>query len=172
MEFAENLALDHKFQKDLGMQLQEAPSEGGFHYVNAKKTNVIADGDEDSIDDWEKYMSAPDRNKDNDSRFAVGYTRVQLESNAHFSGIPVNTNMSSVHVPTNVFDGGQERHLCVTLLSHSPKFHLLSQIPRWSTRSSGRAGWTACSWTTTTATRRSLGSTLAALRASCASIRP
>ena len=28
-----------------------------------------------------------------------------LEANSHFSGIPVNTSSSSVHVPTNVFDG-------------------------------------------------------------------
>ena len=28
-----------------------------------------------------------------------------MEDNKYFSGIPVNTNMSTVHVPTNVFDG-------------------------------------------------------------------
>ena len=28
-----------------------------------------------------------------------------MEPNKYFSGIPVNTNESSVHVPTNVFDG-------------------------------------------------------------------
>jgi hypothetical protein len=30
-----------------------------------------------------------------------------LESNKYFSGIPVNSNFSVVHVPTNVFDGGE-----------------------------------------------------------------
>jgi hypothetical protein len=31
--------------------------------------------------------------------------RLELTANSHFSGIPVNTSRSSVHVPTNVFDG-------------------------------------------------------------------
>ena len=30
---------------------------------------------------------------------------MMLTANKHFSGIPVNTTFSSVHVPTNVFDG-------------------------------------------------------------------
>ena len=28
-----------------------------------------------------------------------------MDPNKYFSGLPVNTNESSVHVPTNVFDG-------------------------------------------------------------------
>jgi len=55
--------------------------------------------------DWDKYLSAMDRMED-DERFRIGYTRIPLESNKYFSGIPVNTNTSVVHVPTNVFDGG------------------------------------------------------------------
>ena len=35
----------------------------------------------------------------------MGYHRLHMEPNKYFSGIPVNTNESSVHVPTNVFDG-------------------------------------------------------------------
>lgn len=55
--------------------------------------------------DWDKYLSATDRMEDDD-RFRVGYSRMPLETNKYFSGIPVNTNFSVVHVPTNVFDGG------------------------------------------------------------------
>lgn len=108
MEYAENLALDHKYEKDLGTYLKKPPRMGGFHYFNAKKINVIDEDDEDQIDDWDKYLSATDRLEDDD-RFRVGYSRVMLEENKHFSGIPVNTNMSSVHVPTNVFDGGMRK---------------------------------------------------------------
>ena len=111
MEFAENLALDHKFDKELGHQLKQDLSEGGFHYFNAKKINVIDEDDDDpDIPDREKYLSAHDR-PINDKRHRTGYSRLELQSNEHFSGIPVNTNMSSVHVPTNVFDGGKLRLL-------------------------------------------------------------
>ena len=44
---------------------------------------------------------------EDDDRFRIGYSRMPLEANKYFSGIPVNTNMSVVHVPTNVFDGGK-----------------------------------------------------------------
>ena len=40
-----------------------------------------------------------------DEYYAPGYSRLNLNANPHFSGIPVNTSRSSVHVPTNVFDG-------------------------------------------------------------------
>ena len=49
MEFAENLALDHKFDKDLGHALKESPNNGGFHYFNTKKVNVIDDDDDEEI---------------------------------------------------------------------------------------------------------------------------
>ena len=49
MEFAENLALDHKFDKDLGHALKESPNNGGFHYFNTKKLNVIDDDDDEEI---------------------------------------------------------------------------------------------------------------------------
>lgn len=104
MEFAENLALDHKYDKELGHRLKETPSNGGFHYFNAKKINVIDPSDDEPIPDDKKYLSATDRSED-DSRFRVGFARVELEPNEHFSSIPVNTNISAVHVPTNVFDG-------------------------------------------------------------------
>ena len=49
MEFAENLALDHKFDKDLGHSLKESPNTGGFHYFNTKKVIVIDDDDDEEI---------------------------------------------------------------------------------------------------------------------------
>ncbi|XP_071745575.1 voltage-dependent calcium channel subunit alpha-2/delta-3 isoform X38 [Lepeophtheirus salmonis] len=107
MEFAENLALDHDYDKDLGHRLRDIPNHGGFHYYNAKKINVLHESDDDEeeeFQEWDSLLSAHDREK-NDKRFALGFSRIQLTSNKYFSGIPVNTSMSSVHVPTNVFDG-------------------------------------------------------------------
>ena len=49
MEFAENLALDHKFDNDLGHALKESPNNGGFHYFNTKKINVVDDDDDEEI---------------------------------------------------------------------------------------------------------------------------
>ncbi len=104
MELAENLALDHKYDKDLGHRLKDPPQNGGYHYLNAKKLNLVDPEDDDDLPQFEKYLSASDRSVD-DPRFSVGYSRLRLEENKYFSGIPVNTNMSVVHVPTNVFDG-------------------------------------------------------------------
>ena len=104
MELAENLALDHKYDKNLGHRLRDPVESGGYHYINAKKLNFIDPGDDDDITDFEKYLSGIDR-PPGDGRFAVGFSRLKLEANKYFSGIPVNTNMSVVHVPTNVFDG-------------------------------------------------------------------
>ena len=59
-----------------------------FHYLNAKKLNV----------------EGKDKNTGNDE--CTRCTRMHLVANKHFSGIPVNTTLSSVHVPTNVLDTG------------------------------------------------------------------
>ena len=40
-----------------------------------------------------------------ESRIRLRELKVSGTTNSHFSGIPVNTSRSSVHVPTNVFDG-------------------------------------------------------------------
>ena len=57
MEFAENLALDHPYEKDLGEYLKKAPRLGGFHYFNAKKINVLNDNSEDGeLDKWDKWV--------------------------------------------------------------------------------------------------------------------
>jgi voltage-dependent calcium channel alpha-2/delta-3 len=40
-----------------------------------------------------------------------GGREMLLTPNSHFYNIPVNTSVSSVHVPTNVFDGGELKAL-------------------------------------------------------------
>merc|ERR1719495_1449001 len=99
MELAENIALDHKYDKDRGERLKE----GRYTYYNAKKLNVLDEDDEGGGDEYSRYLSQY-RDQSDDS-YAPGYSRMVLTANAHFSGIPVNTSFSSVHVPTNVFDG-------------------------------------------------------------------
>lgn len=41
-----------------------------------------------------------------DKETTAEYLLMELYNNSHFYGIPVNTNYSAVHVPTNVFDQG------------------------------------------------------------------
>lgn len=110
METAEEASLGHKYDKELGNRLKNRIQENGYHYFNAKKINILDEGKEDKEGNplesyWERALSAIDR-EGNDPRNQVGYTRIILEANKHFSGIPVNSNYSSVHVPTNVYDGG------------------------------------------------------------------
>jgi len=102
MELAENIALDHSehsYDKDRGTRL----AEGVYHYVNAKKLNVLKEGDSEGNNEFERYLSQ--YRSPTDPYYAPGYSRQVLTANPHFSGIPVNTSSSSVHVPTNVFDG-------------------------------------------------------------------
>ena len=110
METAEQASLGHKYEKDLGERLTQRIQNNGYHYFNAKKINQLDDNynvDEDGNPEsyWERALSAIGRDE-NDPRNQIGYTRLRLEPNKHFSGIPVNSNFSSVHVPTNVYDGG------------------------------------------------------------------
>ena len=51
MEFAENLALDHKYDKELGHRLKAEPSRQGYHYTNAKKLNVLAEEEEPTVEE-------------------------------------------------------------------------------------------------------------------------
>lgn len=99
MELAENIALDHKYDKDRGERLKE----GRYTYYNAKKLNVLGDDDEGGGDEFSRFLSQ--YRDPGDLFYAPGYSRMSLTANKHFSGIPVNTSFSSVHVPTNVFDG-------------------------------------------------------------------
>ena len=76
MELAENLALDHKYDKNLGHRLRDPVQRGGYHYINAKKLNYIEPGDdEEGLSEFDKMLSANDRDPDADSRFTVGYSR-------------------------------------------------------------------------------------------------
>jgi len=105
MEYAENLALDHTYDKGLGEAMKSPPNNGGFHYYNAKRMNVPnPKASEEARGGWNELYSAHDR-VGGEEGYRLGFSRLPLESNAHFSGIPVNTNLSCVHVPTNVFDG-------------------------------------------------------------------
>ena len=97
-ELAENLALDHKFDSERGEWLKA----GRYGYQNAKKMNVLPEDDEGGGDEYNRYLSVF-RNH-SDSRYAPGYVRMVLTANKHFSGIPVNTSETSVHVPTSVND--------------------------------------------------------------------
>ena len=78
MENAENLALNHEYEKELGKRLKNPPQKGGYHYVNAKKLNLKSPEDEQELPDYEKYLSV-DRSVD-DPRFMVGYSRLKLEN--------------------------------------------------------------------------------------------
>ena len=78
-----------------------------YHYINAKKLNVLPEDDEGGGDEFERYLSQYRDHED--PYYSPGYSRLRLNGNRHFSGIPVNTNRSAVHVPTNVFDGGETR---------------------------------------------------------------
>merc|ERR1719412_2774650 len=99
MELAENIALDHQYDKDMGKRLKQ----GGFSYNNAKKLNVLDEDEGGAGSEFDRYLSQY-RGKD-DEYYAPGYSRMVPKANKHFSGIPVNTSHSTVHVPTNVFDG-------------------------------------------------------------------
>jgi len=82
MELAENLALDHKYDKDLGHSLKDPPENGGYHYMNAKKLNVMDEDDDENLPDYEKYISV-DRSSD-DPRYAVGFSRAKWKLTSTF----------------------------------------------------------------------------------------
>ena len=99
MEQAENIALDHKYDEDLGERLRE----GQYTYYNAKKLNILPEGVEEVANGYERYLSQ--KRDQNDEYWARGYSRMVLTAKEHFSHIPVNISHSSVHVPTDVNDG-------------------------------------------------------------------
>jgi len=51
---------------------------------------------------WNAKLLVPEGEK-----IPEGGREMVLTPNSHFYNIPVNTSFSSVHVPTNVFDGGE-----------------------------------------------------------------
>ncbi|CAL4060429.1 unnamed protein product, partial [Meganyctiphanes norvegica] len=77
MNVAEEASLDQDYHK-----------EEEVDYFNAKRIN-----------EW--YPSA---HKSKANQLIEGYKKLDLEENQHFDGKGVNTNHSTVHVPTNVFD--------------------------------------------------------------------
>jgi len=99
MELAENIALDHKYDPERGERLKQ----GRYTYHNAKKLNVLQEDDKGGSNEYDRYLSQ--YRDQQDPYYEAGYSRMVLTANKHFSGIPVNTSYSSVHVPTNVFDG-------------------------------------------------------------------
>lgn len=71
-----------------------------FDYCSAKYSNFY-------------YLDRPDKEnatiRENTPEFAKNkthYTNVTLEKDSHFYDISVNTNISCIHVPTNIFFRG------------------------------------------------------------------
>ncbi|XP_045494303.1 voltage-dependent calcium channel subunit alpha-2/delta-3 isoform X3 [Colias croceus] len=85
VEAAENMAFDK----------QNEPVPEDFQFYNSKEM-------EDLYDDSITTTPEPDFNMEN-WIVRPPSKNAHLQQNAHFSNIPVNTNLSSVHVPTNVY---------------------------------------------------------------------
>ena len=66
MEIAENIALAHKYDKNMGHRLRA----GSFSYNNAKKLNVLDEDDDAGGDEYSRYLSQY-RDKD-DEHYRVG----------------------------------------------------------------------------------------------------
>ena len=66
MEIAENIALAHKYDKNMGHRLKA----GSFSYNNAKKLNVLDEDDDAGGDEYSRYLSQY-RDKD-DEHYRVG----------------------------------------------------------------------------------------------------
>lgn len=87
MDAAENTAMSH----------QDDPVIRDFQYYNSK----------DMLEPFEK-PPPNDTNRALDDRTIeavdVPPSYITLTPNPHFFNVPVNTSLSSVHIPTNVFD--------------------------------------------------------------------
>lgn len=90
VEAAENMAFDK----------QNEPVPEDFQFYNSKEM-------EDPLED-QSMTTTPE------PEFSMEYwinrppsKNAHLQQNHHFSSIPVNTNFSSVHVPTNVYTWGE-----------------------------------------------------------------
>lgn len=93
VEAAENMAFDK----------QNEPVPEDFQFYNSKEM-------EDLYDDSITTTPEPDFNMENWIVRPPSKNAHLLQS-PHFSNIPVNTNISSVHVPTNVYAWG-EKNIC------------------------------------------------------------
>lgn len=87
MDAAENTAMSH----------QDDPVIRNFKYYNAKEML----GQYDNPPNITITRSLDDRSL---KPVEVPLSVITLEANSHFYGIEVNTSLSSVHIPTNVFD--------------------------------------------------------------------
>lgn len=67
-----------------------------FEYRNSKFSDVESDNSSLKVTEYAK----PELNKDT----KLNYTQMSLWKDPHFNDVLVNTNYSSVHVPTNIFD--------------------------------------------------------------------
>ena len=73
MEIAENIALAHKYDKNMGHRLKA----GSFSYNNAKKLNVLDEDDDAGGDEYSRYLSQY-RDKD-DEHYRVGVAPCAIE---------------------------------------------------------------------------------------------
>ena len=107
MDLAENIALDHNYDKDLGKNL--LLREGSYSYFSSKKQLVNG-----GISQECRPLSALDcgaftcSKMDEEESKQLCYPQMTVTNNEHFSGTSVNLSHSSVHVPTDVFDGASE----------------------------------------------------------------
>lgn len=75
-------------------------------YYNSGKCSRFTDleSGEESVTNLESCERDED---DEDERPPDLYNNVTVSPDLHFYGIPVNTNTSSVHMPTDIYDYGQ-----------------------------------------------------------------
>lgn len=72
-------------------------------YYNSAKCSQFTDLETGMVD--EKNLTSCER--DDEERPPDLYSNVTVSPDLHFYGIPVNTNTSSVHMPTDIYDYGQ-----------------------------------------------------------------
>merc|ERR550532_1490251 len=101
MDLAENIALDHRQEEGLGRRLLQ----GQYNYYSSKRQGGEGETKECRGRGEECLcITSPNRDKGG-SHWQPCYPQMVVTANEHFSGTPINLSHSSVHVPTDVFDG-------------------------------------------------------------------
>ena len=101
MDLAENIALDHRQEEGLGRRLLQ----GQYNYYSSKRQGGEGERKECRGRGEECLcITSPNRDKSG-SHWQPCYPQMVVTANEHFSGTPINLSHSSVHVPTDVFDG-------------------------------------------------------------------
>ena len=101
MDLAENIALDHRQEEGLGRRLLQ----GQYNYYSSKRQGGEGETKECRGRGEECLcITSPNRDKSG-SHWQPCYPQMVVTANEHFSGTPINLSHSSVHVPTDVFDG-------------------------------------------------------------------